>query len=142
MAKKCFYCNFVKCRCDYDDVCELCNEVICLCTKSKKRKIEKLARCDRCFDCDCMKIIENLIVCHRNHECVEPIWRCNRCLKSKKEKENEIIEQEQQEQLLNEQISDNDDLGVCCFCGWECNPLSQACGSCTRNGLMFMSGAV
>lgn len=24
------------------------------------------------------------------------------------------------------------DVGTCCFCGFECNPLSQSCGSCTR----------
>jgi hypothetical protein len=23
--------------------------------------------------------------------------------------------------------------GVCCFCGFECNPLSQSCGTCARN---------
>lgn len=22
--------------------------------------------------------------------------------------------------------------GICCFCGYECNPLSQSCGSCAR----------
>lgn len=24
------------------------------------------------------------------------------------------------------------DMGICCFCGFECNPLSQSCGSCAR----------
>lgn len=24
------------------------------------------------------------------------------------------------------------DIGTCCFCGFECNPLSQSCGSCAR----------
>jgi hypothetical protein len=28
--------------------------------------------------------------------------------------------------------------GICCFCGYECNPLSQSCGSCSRR----LSGAV
>ena len=23
-------------------------------------------------------------------------------------------------------------IGICCFCGFECNPLSQSCGSCAR----------
>ena len=29
------------------------------------------------------------------------------------------------------------DVGECCFCGGECNPLSQSCGSCSRG----LSGA-
>lgn len=29
------------------------------------------------------------------------------------------------------------DVGVCCFCSGECNPLSQSCGSCSRG----LSGA-
>ena len=24
------------------------------------------------------------------------------------------------------------DIGICCFCGFECNPMSQSCGSCAR----------
>lgn len=24
------------------------------------------------------------------------------------------------------------DIGICCFCGDECNPCSQSCGSCSR----------
>ena len=27
----------------------------------------------------------------------------------------------------------NFDVGECCFCGCECNPLSQSCGACPRN---------
>ena len=23
--------------------------------------------------------------------------------------------------------------GICCFCGFPCNPLSQSCGTCVRN---------
>jgi hypothetical protein len=23
--------------------------------------------------------------------------------------------------------------GICCFCGFACNPLSQSCGTCVRN---------
>ena len=26
------------------------------------------------------------------------------------------------------------DVGVCCICGGECNPASQACGRCARRG--------
>jgi hypothetical protein len=29
-------------------------------------------------------------------------------------------------------------IGKCCFCGDDCNPMSQSCGSCARG----MSGAV
>lgn len=25
------------------------------------------------------------------------------------------------------------DIGTCCFCGYECNPCSQSCGSCVRS---------
>lgn len=25
------------------------------------------------------------------------------------------------------------DIGTCCYCGFECNPNSQACGSCMRS---------
>ena len=32
--------------------------------------------------------------------------------------------------------SDSNDDGQCCFCGEECNPASQACGQCVRNGPM------
>lgn len=30
--------------------------------------------------------------------------------------------------------------GICCYCGWECNPASQACGTCARDVTMFMIG--
>lgn len=29
------------------------------------------------------------------------------------------------------------DIGTCCFCGDACNPCSQACGRCVRNGNMY-----
>lgn len=34
---------------------------------------------------------------------------------------------------LNE-IEKNNYIGKCCFCGEICNPLSQSCGQCMRNG--------
>ena len=35
------------------------------------------------------------------------------------------------------QTKEYKDEGVCCFCGFECNPMSQSCGSCARG----LSGA-
>jgi len=32
--------------------------------------------------------------------------------------------------MSDQEIIDN---GICCFCGNDCNPLSQSCGSCTRS---------
>jgi hypothetical protein len=32
------------------------------------------------------------------------------------------------------------DIGTCCFCGDECNPCSQSCGSCTRSLSGFSLG--
>ncbi|XWV26071.1 hypothetical protein QJ857_gp1009 [Tupanvirus soda lake] len=32
------------------------------------------------------------------------------------------------------QIPDQTEYGTCCFCGEGCNPASQACGRCIRNG--------
>lgn len=26
----------------------------------------------------------------------------------------------------------NQTEGICCFCGFDCNPMSQSCGSCMR----------
>ena len=33
----------------------------------------------------------------------------------------------------NDNVEDNNEA-KCCFCGDECNPNSQACGPCRRNG--------
>lgn len=30
--------------------------------------------------------------------------------------------------------------GVCYYCGWECNPSSQACGACMREASMYGAG--
>ncbi len=30
--------------------------------------------------------------------------------------------------------------GTCCFCGYECNPCSQACGSCARSATAYTLG--
>lgn len=32
-----------------------------------------------------------------------------------------------------ESTQDKLNIGVCCFCGFECNPLSQSCGLCARS---------
>ena len=52
------------------------------------------------------------------------------------------IEEIIQETKTSESDGDSIDLlelpGKCCFCGDECNPLSQSCGSCSRG----ISGAV
>lgn len=37
---------------------------------------------------------------------------------------NEMESTKNQQDKLN--------IGICCFCGFECNPLSQSCGSCAR----------
>lgn len=29
------------------------------------------------------------------------------------------------------------EIGICCFCGYECNILSQSCGSCFRSGSVY-----
>lgn len=29
-------------------------------------------------------------------------------------------------------MSQQKDIGICCFCGQECNPYSQTCGRCAR----------
>lgn len=36
------------------------------------------------------------------------------------------------EMTTSEDESDFLDIGTCCFCGFECNPSSQSCGSCAR----------
>ena len=30
--------------------------------------------------------------------------------------------------------------GTCCFCGYECNPCSQTCGSCARSATAYALG--
>lgn len=30
--------------------------------------------------------------------------------------------------------------GACCFCGYECNPCSQACGACARSATGYTLG--
>ena len=55
---------------------------------------------------------------------------------------NQIEEILMKETNISESDEDTDDLidipGKCCFCGDECNSLSQSCGSCSRG----ISGAV
>lgn len=37
-------------------------------------------------------------------------------------------------------MSQNGDIGICCFCGDECNPCSQSCGRCSRTLTGFSLG--
>jgi len=34
----------------------------------------------------------------------------------------------------------NQEIGECCFCKGECNPLSQSCGQCMRETNMYRLG--
>lgn len=33
---------------------------------------------------------------------------------------------------MNKSEEEEEEMGQCCFCGFECNPLSQSCGACSR----------
>jgi hypothetical protein len=37
-------------------------------------------------------------------------------------------------------MSHEEKPGICCWCGWECNPMSQSCGTCARDVTMGMIG--
>jgi hypothetical protein len=38
---------------------------------------------------------------------------------------------------ISAEIAETELLGTCCFCGYDCNPCSQACGSCIRKLSLF-----
>lgn len=56
--------------------------------------------------------------------------------KEEKEKANDSASSETDEPSDIEE----DARGTCCFCGHECNPCSQACGSCARSATMDALG--
>lgn len=57
---------------------------------------------------------------------------------SEHEEENEENEEKEKEDdnmggaLASDEDEEEEEKGVCCFCGFECNPASQSCGTCAR----------
>ena len=60
-----------------------------------------------------------------------------------------IPEKPEKEEKANDSASSETDessdieeevRGTCCFCGYECNPCSQACGSCARSATAYALG--
>ena len=55
------------------------------------------------------------------------------------------LEDEKKIKVNKNEDDENDNFnyyteGICCFCGNECNPLSQSCGKCARIETMKMFG--
>lgn len=126
---------------------------------SRKRKIpeDAVVICVDCGvenGCDCDTVIveeENECIgcqqpesqCKCNYgalcdDCQQPVCMCSApTFPTKRQK----IDSREVDDDDNRSLEDDWEIevGTCCFCGGDCNPCSQACGPCIRNGAMMMS---
>ena len=73
------------------------------------------------------------------YDCLNKLEECDIITSSQKW---ELISN-YQEQLDNDDlILDEPEFGTCCCCGGPCNPYSQTCGACPRNGRLMTWGGI
>ena len=62
------------------------------------------------------------------------------CNSTQKRKNNIIDDDYNKKKKINTDEYDKYIEGICCFCGNECNEMSQSCGKCARQHTMRMFG--
>lgn len=92
---------------------------------------------------------ENITTTTLDEKNVDDIKTTN--ISSNKRNKNEIIDDNDvnnKKKMKTGKVTDNNEYdiflkqeeGICCFCGFECNIMSQSCGRCARQYTMNMFG--
>ncbi len=71
------------------------------------------------------------------HRCEYYISKTGRKRRCKHRKHNKRYNHRYCKQHLD-MLQNNLEIGLCCFCGEECNPCSQSCGTCARSRTIAM----
>jgi len=100
------------------------------------RRVDDYNKEESIFELPCQVCGEPVCDCEEEDESLTKRRKLEDSLNEGEESSFELGEQQDEKNCIEEDEEFSEE-GVCCYCGARCNPCSQACGPCIRNGPMM-----